>query len=92
MWWRALLKAEDPLAVAWRQALLDFEAPDRVLSHDMVEAFLGQLATRIEERLLHETGPDGRWQPQPHRQPVQASPALEGADVCPTTPLYQPTR
>jgi hypothetical protein len=24
-----------------------------------------QLATRIEERLLHQTGADGQWQPQP---------------------------
>jgi hypothetical protein len=45
VWWRALLKAEDPLAAAWRQAFLDFEAPDRVLSRDIVEAFLARVAT-----------------------------------------------
>jgi hypothetical protein len=45
LWWRALLKAEDPLAAAWRQAFLDFDGQDRAVSGDVVMAFLTQIAT-----------------------------------------------
>jgi hypothetical protein len=45
IWWRAITRAEDPLAAAWRQAFLDFERPDRVLSRSLVEAFLARIAT-----------------------------------------------
>jgi hypothetical protein len=43
--WRAILKAEWSAAVAWRQAFLDFEKPNRVLSRDVVEDFLGEIAS-----------------------------------------------
>jgi hypothetical protein len=43
--WRALSKTQDPLAAAWRQAFVDFDTPDRVLSRDLVEAFLAKIAT-----------------------------------------------
>ncbi len=43
--WRALGKTQDPLAAAWRQAFVDFEAPERLLGRDLVEAFLARIAT-----------------------------------------------
>jgi hypothetical protein len=57
--WRALGRTQDPLAVAWRQAFCDFEAPNRLLGRDLVEAFLRQVATpqqlmALVEQLEHE--------------------------------------
>jgi hypothetical protein len=43
--WRALTRAEWTVAVQWRATFLDFDAPDRVLGRDLVEAFLGQIAS-----------------------------------------------
>jgi hypothetical protein len=57
--WRALLKAEGRTAVQWREQFLAFDAPDRLLSRDVVEAFLGEIASPqqlmdILERLIEE--------------------------------------
>jgi hypothetical protein len=43
--WRALAQAQWTRAAEWRTQFLAFEAPDRVLSRDLVEAFLADLAS-----------------------------------------------
>jgi hypothetical protein len=42
--WRALTRAEWPKAVQWRTAFLAYDAPDRLLSRAIVEAFLAEVA------------------------------------------------
>jgi hypothetical protein len=43
--WRALAKAQWTCAAEWRAQFLAFDAPDRVLSRDLVEAFFGEIAS-----------------------------------------------
>ena len=45
LWWRALTKAQWSQAGAWRETFCDFERPDRVLSRDLIEGFLQEIAT-----------------------------------------------
>jgi hypothetical protein len=43
--WRALCKAEWSAAAQWRERFLAFERPDQVLSRDLVEHFLREVAS-----------------------------------------------
>jgi hypothetical protein len=57
--WRALCKAQYPPADAWRARLNAFDAPDRLLSRDLVEDFLQEIATphalmEVVEALMKE--------------------------------------
>ena len=59
VWWRAFSKARWSAAAEWREELLSFDREDRVLSSDMVEAFLGDVATptqliEVLEKLMEE--------------------------------------
>ena len=49
------LQARWSTAVAWRTTFLDFERPDRVLSRDLVEAFLAELASPAQHGGLSGT-------------------------------------
>lgn len=44
LWWRALCKAQWSAAAQWRETFLNFERPDRVLSRDLIEGFLQEIA------------------------------------------------
>jgi hypothetical protein len=57
--WRAVLKAQWSTATQWREQFLAFEKPDRVLSRDLVEAFLAEHASpqqmmALVEQLMEE--------------------------------------
>ena len=59
LWWRALSKARWSAAAEWRETVLDFDRPDRVLSSDIVEAFLAEIASpqqliEVLEKLMAE--------------------------------------
>jgi hypothetical protein len=43
--WRAIGKVQWSASVEWREQFLAFEKPNRVLSRDMVEDFLGEIAS-----------------------------------------------